>query len=373
MPRTAATRTASRAAPTRTGSTRGGSRRQSAPPVLVEVTRGDRVESRHRGSLVVTDPHGAVTASLGDPDQFIFLRSSAKPFQLAAFVASGLFDRYDLGDEALAIVAASHSGEDRHVRTVQSILRSAGLTQAVLQCGPQVPFDVETARRLARDGEAPSAIRHNCSGKHTGMVLFAKALGAPIETYWQPDHPVQQAALRAVARVTDVPVERIALATDGCGVPTFGLPLSGLALAFARLAEPSSLTDAADAPLAGALRRIRDAMMAHPILVAGERRRLDTALMRAAAGRVVAKGGAEGVQAVGILAHGEPARGLAIKIEDGDAGSRARNVATCAALAQLGVLSVNAVGELARYAAPEIRDPHGNVSGGVRSAFELRA
>jgi L-asparaginase II len=319
--------------------------------------------------------------ALGDPDQFIFLRSSAKPFQLAAFVASGVFDRYDLGDEALAIMAASHSGEDRHVRTVLSILRTAGLTQAVLQCGPQVPFDTETARRLARDGEEASAIRHNCSGKHTGMVLFAKALDAPIETYWQRDHPVQQAALHVVARLTDVPADKITLATDGCGVPTFGLPLSGLALAFARLADPTALTDTtdpadatADAKLAEALRRIRDAMIAHPILVAGERRRLDTALMRAAAGRVVAKGGAEGVQAVGVLARGdEPAAGVALKIEDGDAGSRARNAATCAALAQLGVLDDDAMQELAAYAAPTIRDPRGDVSGGVRAAFDLPA
>jgi L-asparaginase II len=359
---------------------RSATRRHAVPPVLVEVTRGDRVESRHRGSLIVVDPRGATTTSLGDPDQFIFLRSSAKPFQLAAFVASGLFDGYDLGDEALAIMAASHSGEDRHVRTVQSILRTAGLTQTVLQCGTQIPFDTETARRLARDGEEASAIRHNCSGKHTGMVLFAKALGAPIETYWQRDHPVQQAALRVVARVTGVPTDKIALATDGCGVPTFGLPLSGLALAFARLADPSSLTDttdpveSADAKLAEALRRIRDAMMAHPILVAGERRRLDTALMRAAAGRMVAKGGAEGVQAVGILARAaEPARGLALKIEDGDAGSRARNAATCAALAQLGVLPAPARDEVAAYAAPQIRDPRGEVSGSVRAAFELPA
>jgi L-asparaginase II len=347
-----------------------------APPALVEVTRGAVIESRHRGSLAVVEAGGELTHSLGDAQQRIFMRSSAKPFQLAAFVASGLFDGYGLGDEALAIMAASHSGEDRHVRTVQSILRGAGLTASVLQCGTHTPYDLETARRLARDGEEPTALRHNCSGKHTGMVLFARALGVPIDTYWQPDHPVQQAILAVVSRVTDVPAGQIELATDGCGAPTFGLPLAALALAFARLADPTSLTDAdadaADAPLADALRRIRDAMMAHPILVAGERRRLDTALMRAEPRRLVAKGGAEGVQAIALLgADGQPARGLALKIEDGDAAGRARNVATCAALDQLGALGSATLERLTPFAAPSIRDPRNNVSGEVRAAFRL--
>ena len=337
----------------------------SKPPVLVEVTRGDHVESRHRGWMAVVAPDGGLIASLGDPDGFIYLRSSAKPFQLAPFVASGLFDSYGLGDEALAIMAASHSGEDRHVRLIQAILRDAGLTAAALRCGTHTPYDQETARRLARDGEEPTPLRHNCSGKHTGMLLYAKALGAPLDTYWAPDHPVQRAALETVAAVTDVPADRIATATDNCGVVTFGLPLRALALAYARLADPSSL---ADAKLAAALTRIRDAMMAHPVLVAGERRRLDTALMRAEPGRLLAKGGAEGVQAAAVIGERE---GLALKIEDGDSAQRARNVATCGALHQLGAVSDASLDALAEYAAPLIRDPRGDVAGAVRPAFSL--
>jgi L-asparaginase II len=338
-----------------------------APPVLVEVRRGGTVESRHRGALALVSSADELLASLGDPAQLIFLRSSAKPFQLAPFVASGLFDSYGLGDEALAIMAASHSGEDRHVRTVQAILRGAGLTQSVLQCGAHAPYDRETARRLARDGEEPTALRHNCSGKHTGMVLFARALGAPIETYWQPDHPVQRAALATISALTGVAERQIITATDGCGVVTFGLPLRSLALAFARLADPHAV---ADDKLAAALSRIRDAMMAHPELVGGERRRLDTALMRAEPGRLVAKGGAEGVQAVGLVG-GDPAAGLALKIEDGDAAGRARDVATCAALRQLGAISDASLQRLEPFAAPLIRDPRGAVSGEVRPAFSL--
>lgn len=341
--------------------------------LLVEVTRGDRVESRHRGSVAVVSAEGQLIASVGDPDEFIYLRSSAKPFQVAPFVASGRFDAYDFPApvESLAIMAASHTGEDRHVRTVQAVLRAGGLTREVLACGAAAPSDVETAQRLVRDGEPPSAIRHNCSGKHAGMALHAKAAGWPVETYWQPDHPIQQLALGTVATLCDTPVGRIATATDGCGVVTFGLPLRALALAFARLADPSGVAE----PLRGALVRVRDAMSAHPELIAGERRELDTALMRAAPARVVSKGGAEGVQAVGLLAgsrgKGAGAAGVAVKIEDGDRARRGRNVVTVEALRQLGVLDDAALERLADFASPPVLDPRGDASGEVRAAFSL--
>ncbi len=315
---------------------------------------------------------GQLIGSVGEPDPPVFLRSSAKPFQLAPFVASGHFDAYDFPNptEALAVMAASHSGEDRHVRTVQALLRAGGLTRDVLACGVHAPYDRETAERLIRDREPLSALRHNCSGKHAGMALFAKAAGWPVETYWEPEHPVQLAALETIAQVSGVPASEIGTATDGCGVVTFAVPLRGLALAFARLADP---TEVADPALRDALARIRDAMMGHPEMVAGERRRFDTALMRAAPDRLVAKGGAEGVQAVAVLAStsGGDGRGVAIKIEDGDGARRAREVAACSVLAQLGVLESAALDRLAEYASPPITDPRGTASGAVRAAFEL--
>ena len=318
---------------------------------------------------------GSPLVSVGDPDAFIYLRSSAKPFQLAPFVASGRFDDYDFPapTEALAMMAASHAGEDRHARTVQALLRAGGLSRDVLACGTHAPFDRETADRLLRDGEPPSPLRHNCSGKHAGMALHAKAAGWPVETYWQPDHPIQRLALETVATLSGVPAAEIACATDGCGVVTFGMPLNALARAFGRLADPSDVTDDA---LRRALERIRDAMMQHPELVAGERRMLDTMLMRTAPGRLLAKGGAEGVQAVALRpgAHdrGKGAIGLALKIEDGDGARRARATATVAALRALGALDEADVGgRLAEFASPPIRDPRGERSGEVRAVFSL--
>jgi len=349
---------------------------EAARPVLVEVLRGGRVESVHRGSIAVVKPDGNRIASVGDPDQFIFARSSAKPFQLAPFIASGLFDTYRLGTEAIAIMAASHNGEDRHVRLVQDILRGAGLTSAVLHNQVHPPFDTETAHRLIRDGEKPTVLRGNCSGKHAGMVLFAKAAGWPLDGYWESEHPVQQRALETISAVSDVPIESIAVAVDGCGVPTFGLPLTGLATAFARLADPSAV---ADPPLSRALYRIRDAMTAHPELVAGERRRIDTALMRTYRGRVVSKGGAEGVLAMGLPPGALPAgapfgdgpMGIVAKIEDGNAARRAGDAVSVGVLRQL-CLPMDplppAVDELAN---PPIVDPRGVPAGAVRPTFRL--
>jgi len=338
--------------------------------LLVEVTRGDRVESRHRGSIAVVSSAGELLWSFGDPGEFAFIRSSAKPFQLAPFVASGRFDAYDFPNptESLAIMAASHSGEDRHVRTVQAILRAGGLTRDVLACGVHPPFDVETAQRLLRDGEPLTTLRHNCSGKHAAMALHAKAAGWPIETYWQPDHQVQQLALDTVALMSGVERSEIATATDGCGVVSFGLPLRGLALAFARLADPASIPDASMQP---AFQRIRDAMMAHPELVGGDRRRFDTELMRIRPGMVVSKAGAEGVRAIGVLRNGaaNAPLGLALKIEDGDHARRAGDVAACAALARLAVLDADGLARMGELAAPPLVDPRGEAVGEVRAVL----
>ncbi|MDQ3148777.1 MAG: asparaginase [Chloroflexota bacterium] len=351
-------------------------RRTAAPPVLVEVTRGDRVESIHRGSIAVAAPDGSLIGSAGDPDQFIYLRSSAKPFQLAPFVASGRFDEYRLGTEALAIMAASHSGEDQHVRLVQEILRRSGLTGTVLQNQVHPPFDTETAHRLIRDGEQSTVLRGNCSGKHAGMVLFAKASGWPLDSYWHPEHPVQRLALETISALSDVPIERVATATDGCGVVSFGMPLRGLALAFARLADPSAV---ADPPLREALIRIRDAMMSHPELVAGARRRIDTALMRAYPTRIISKGGAEGVLAMGLppgalppsAPYGDGPMGIAAVIEDGNTARRGGDVVSVEILRQLGLATDPLPGSLAEYASPAILDTRGEPAGTVHPAFRL--
>ena len=336
--------------------------RGAAAPVLVEVRRGPIVESRHRGHVVVVDASGRVEQGLGDPDFMTSLRSAIKPFALVALIEAGGVETFHLTDPELAVMTASHNGEDAHVRTVQAVLRRAGISQSLLACGTEgAPSDPLTAARLAREGETPSPIRHMCSGFHTASLLLARIGGFPLADYWRPDHPSQVAAGDAVARVFGVKRAALVSAVDNCGVLTYAFPLAAIARAFALLADPAEGATAAQAPLVPALTRVRDAMLAAPEMVGGTRVSSDTRLMRAAPGRLVCKGGAEGLRGIGLLAgaRGPASRpcGVAIKIEDGDGFGRANRSVSVEALAQIGALDAPTVERLNDVHRPPSRDP----------------
>lgn len=332
------------------------------PPVLVELTRGPLVEAIHRGDLAVVRADGTLVASAGTPLRKVtYWRSSAKPFQAMPLVYTGAAERFGLDDADLALCSASHQGEPMHTERARSILERIGCGVEALRCGVHVPYDGATAARLRASGEAPTALHNNCSGKHAGMLVLAAHLGAPLDGYLAPDHPVQREIAANVARLTGLP--EVPAATDGCGVPCFALSVERMAFAFARLVEPAGL----DEPYAGAARTIARAMRAHPALVAGTAR-FDTDLMREAGGRIVSKGGASGVQCVGI----EGGLGLALKIEDGAVTpGHSRGVATIEALRQLGVLDDRAAERLAAHARPQLRNVAGTVVGEARPAFSL--
>ena len=345
------------------------------PPVLVRQIRGGVVEARHRGSIVEVGVDGAVRRALGDPETMVNLRSAVKPFGLVALIEAGGVDAFDLADAELAIMAGSHSGEDLHVRTLQAVLRRAGVSQQYLGCGAEgAPLDTLTAARLARDGEKPGSLRHMCSGQHASMLLICRINDWPFEEYWRPDHPVQRLYSATVARAFSTVAELLIVSTDACGVPTYAFPLREVARAFAMLADPAAIP-AADtrSSLAEALGRIRVAMMANPEMVAGSRDRLDTSVMKAAPGRIVAKGGAEGLRGYAILpSDGRPrASGVAIKIEDGGGFDRAASAASVETLRQIGVLDPAALRALGRYHRPLALDPRGDQAGEAVAAFEL--
>jgi L-asparaginase II len=277
----------------------------------------------------------------------------------------------------LAICAASHSGEDLHVRTLQAILRRSGISQSLLACGTaNAPIDQLTAVRLARDGERPGPIRHGCSGQHVSHLLLSKHADWPLEEYWRPEHPSQVAFRGALARVFGVHPDELETATDSCGVLTYAFPLLEVARAFAILADPPvGATDPTRRAMAPALMRIRDAMLGAPDLVAGTRDRPDTALMKAAPRRLVAKSGAEGLRGIALLpgSRGEarPSGGVAITIEDGDPLGRAGRAAAVEALRQLGVLGGEPLRRLAAYHRPPVHDPRGAVVGEAVPVFDL--
>jgi L-asparaginase II len=353
--------------------------RRNAPPVLVRMLRNGVEESAHRGDIVEVDIGGRMLRALGDPDHVVNLRSAAKPFSLLALIEAGGVKEFELEPAELAVMAASHSGEDLHVRTLQALFRRTGLTQSMLATGTEgMPLDALTAARLARDGERPSEIRHMCSGYHTAFLLLARMQGWPLDEYWLDDHPTQQAARDVIARSFGVPASKLVTSLDGCGVPTFAFPLREIAKAYAFLADPESVrSDDARSGLAASVAVVRDAMLANPEQVGGTRERLDTSVAKALPGRLVAKGGAEGLRCFAILpgprAKGGSAgaSGLALKVEDGGAADRATSAASVEALVQAGVLDGQALRVLARYHRPTVSDPHGRPAGEAIAAFEL--
>jgi L-asparaginase II len=336
-------------------------------------------ESVHRGDIVEVDATGRMIRALGDPDHLVNLRSCVKPFGVTAILEAGGRKEFQLEPPELAIMASSHSGEDLHVRTLQAMYRRTGVSQAALATGTEgMPLDALTAARLARDGERPGEIRHMCSGQHSVFLLLCRLNGWSTDEYWLDQHPAQVAYREVVATAFGTTPSKLRLGIDGCGVATYAFQLREIARAYAFLADPASVP-ASDprAALAGSLTLVRDAMLAHPDVVAGTRDRIDTSIMKALPGRIVSKGGMEALRGFSILpgprARGQSAAasGMAIKIEDGDGFDRGTWAASIESLAQAGVLDGQPLRVLARYHRPVTTDPHGRASAEAVASFEL--
>jgi L-asparaginase II len=339
---------------------------QGELPILVEVRRGAIIESRHRGAIVVAEPGGHVIASLGDDALVTSTRSTIKPIQAIPFITSGAADHFSVDDRELAVVCASHEGEQIHTETVAGMLARAGLDETSLRCGAQAPYDAATAKKLEAAGEPFTQLHNNCSGKHTGMLLTSMLLGLPIDDYVSPDHPVQREILSTFARLADLD-HKLPTGIDGCSAPTFAVPLRSLAVAFAHLVNPPD----EDPEPARAIHRIVDAMIKHPEMVGGTKGRFDTELLRASHGKLICKIGAEAVYSVGVLPCERFPRGagIALKMEDGS--YRGLGPTVVETLGQLGVLNEEETGRLATYHRPTIENRRGLAVGDVRAVFKL--
>lgn len=289
---------------------------------LIQLWRGGLLEGTHRGHVVVCDNRG-VTHSWGNPDAVIFPRSSCKMMQALPLVESGAADAAGLTDRHLALACASHSGAAVHVEGVGTWLSGLGMAEADLRCGCHMPRDKAEKDRLIRADTGPCQLHNNCSGKHAGFLTLNRHLGGGAE-YHLVDHPVQVAVKQAHEDLTQQTSAGYGI--DGCSAPNHACSITGLARAMAAFAAP-----AADRR-GRAMARLRDAMTAHPDLVAGEGRAC-TDIMRATNGRVAVKTGAE---AVFVAIIPELGLGAAVKILDG--GTRASEAAIAALLVHLGVL-----------------------------------
>ncbi len=299
----------------------------AANPVLVEVMRGDTVESRHRGAFAVVDAAGRVVLSAGDVERVVFPRSAIKPIQALALIETGAADAFALTDKEIALACASHNGETCHVDTVRAWLDRLGLGEKDLVCG----------RRPAGQGAAPDRpldrsrrgpLHDNCSGKHAGFLTVARHLGTPTMGYHRFDHAVQQRVLGVLEQMTGLDLGDAPRGTDGCGIPAIAMPLGNVALAMARLADPADQPDARQ----DASARIRAAMAAEPYMVAGADR-FCTRIMEVTGRAALIKTGAEGVYCGALTGLG---LGIAVKIDDG--ARRAAEMVMGGLLRRLGIL-----------------------------------
>lgn len=332
-----------------------------ANPVLVEVTRGKVVESRHRGAIAVVDGDGRVVEAIGDVERPVFPRSATKAFQALPLIESGAADRYGFGDAELALAISSHNAEPRHVETARAMLARAGLDEGCLECGPQWPERGKDQAALQIAGLKPGRVHNNCSGKHAGFLCTAACLGEDPSGYVKPDHPVMRAVVAASAEMTGAPHTPEMMGVDGCSIPTYAIPLTAIARGFARLATGTGLGPARRA----AVERLRRAAAAEPFMVAGTNR-FCTRAMTLLGPRAFVKTGAEGVFTAALPQEG---LGIAVKIDDG--ASRASEVAVAETMRRLleGLDEATLTG-LDRLRNPPILDRNGATVGEIRPAAD---
>ncbi len=323
---------------------------------FVEVERGDRLESRHRVHGLAVTQNGDILARVGNPDLWTYFRSSAKPFQALAVLESGAAEAFDFDEREIAVICSSHAGEDFHIETVRGILKKIGLGEKNLQCGFHPPLDQAAREAFFREGRQPSPIYNNCSGKHAGMLSVCRYKGWPLDNYMEPDHPLQQEILRIVARYSGLAPGAIHTGVDGCGVPVFYLSLEHMAKMYGRFFSE----DRKEAQI------ISQAMRNNPEMVGGTRR-FDSVFMRELKGKVVCKGGSEGLEASAFL--GEEPVAIVLKVEDGN--ERASWPGLIEFYAQMGLIAGEDLSRLDAFWHPPVKNVAGKIVGRIYANFTV--
>ena len=278
-------------------------------PILVQIVRGDMVESFFRGAYVIVDFEGQVIDSIGDIERLVYPRSALKPIQAIGMMESGAAQAFHLSPSEIALACASHNGEERHVRIVNQWLERLGLTYDALECGIHASMNKETMLAFVRDGHQLTLAHNACSGKHAGFITQALHLKAPVQGYSHLDHPVQQYVNRMIEEMIEIDVTESPKGIDGCQIPVIGMPLKNLAHGMAKMSRPQKLRPV----LAEGVQKVITAIQKHPDLIAGTGR-FCSSITQDSGGRILAKMGADGVFSVIIPEKGW---GIALKIDDG--------------------------------------------------------
>ena len=330
-------------------------------PVLVEVTRGPVVESRHRGMAVVIDGDGKVVMRLGEVETPVFPRSAVKSMQALPLVESGAADAYGFGACELALACASHSGEPEHMRLAGDMVARAGLSEADFECGRHWSSEQKVLIQQARAGDKPDQLGNNCSGKHAGFLCLSCHAGVDHHGYVGYDHFVQASVRDVMGDLTGAAHGHDNCGTDGCSIPTYAAPLDRIAHSFAHMASGAGLGP----ERARAAQRLMAACMAEPFYVAGTGRACTT-LMSLAPGRIFAKTGAEGVFCAALPEKGF---GIALKCEDGS--TRGAEAMIGAVLAKLFADDRDLSEKLGDWSRKTLRNWNGIEVGQIRPVGEL--
>ncbi len=277
--------------------------------VLVKGYRGKTLETEHWGSIAVVGPEGKLLYSAGDPHLVSFYRSSSKPIQAVPLLLHGLDEKYQLTQQELAVLCASHLGEPIHVETILGILKKAGFTEDDFIVKPTYPGNHQLFLECVAKGMPKRKVYHNCTGKHSGLLMLCRETDSDYHDYYKIESNAQQEILRCLAHITQVPVDQIQIGIDGCGVPVFAVPLDHMALSFLKLACPQLEEDPA---IAKALDKLGHAMNACPIMIRGSD---SLCLAINSDPNLVGKVGALGVYCLGMR---KEQLGIAIKMTDGN-------------------------------------------------------
>ena len=329
---------------------------------LIELSRGGTLECLHFGAVAVVNRHGKLLAQAGDPHWLTFSRSTLKALQALPFMEAQGPAQFGFDQAQIAMLCASHNGEEKHVAQTQGMLEKAGLTYKALRCGCHVPSIFAVLETTPPPGAVFDERYNNCSGKHAGFVAYCVQHGLNMDDYIAPEHPLQKAIRRDVARATGMQADKLVMGIDGCSAPNYALPLDKLAYSYARLAS-----GAQDSEFGASFAALSEAMTAYPDLVSGTGRN-DLDFMRAGRGDWVCKIGADGVQVVGSKSRGEA---FAIKIID--ANKPALHAATVEVLEQLGWMDDVQRAELKVWRAQDINNARGLKVGERKPIFKLDA
>lgn len=328
---------------------------------LVEVTRGDIVESIHRGSVAVVNNEGSLIFKLGDVNRLCYMRSASKPIQIIASLEAGIVEKYGLSLAEIALSMSSHSGEKIHIDTLNSILQKTGISADALQCGIHEPLGLDAARKLISDGLTPTSLHCTCSGKHLAQLAAVKAKGLSMADYDKLGGGIQPEILNIISAFSGVKVPQIKLGIDGCGIPVYAIPLRKMAFAYANLCSDSFMN--------GKYNRYQEyvlkAMAAHPEMIGGKER-FDTEVLTHYGDRLICKFGDEGVYCVGLVGKGT---GIALKIEDGH--TRAVGPAILETLRQIGVVGEAELEPLKDFWKPTVKNHRGEKVGEIKPVFKL--